>query len=61
MFKVGGYAVLLRERVIKIIDEIENISGEIIIYMTDGSSYHINQLTTLHKAVEIETSHEKTN
>ena len=58
MFKVSEYAVLLKEKKIKIIDDFEEINGETIIYMNDGSSYHINQLTTLRDAVEIEISND---
>lgn len=54
MFNLGGYAVLLEQKKIKIIEEFEEIDGEMIVYMTDGSSYHINQLTTIHKTAEIE-------
>lgn len=54
MFNLGGYAVLLKERKIKIIEEFEEIGGEMIVYMTDGTSYHIDQLTTIQKTAEIE-------
>ena len=54
MFRVGGYAVLLNERKIKIIEEFEEIGGIVIAYMTDGSSYCVDQLTTIQKTAEIE-------
>ena len=54
MFKVGGYAVLLKEKEIKIIEEFEQIGDVVIAYMTDGTSYCVDQLTTVQKTAELE-------
>lgn len=54
MFKIGDYAVILEEKQIKVIEDYEVINGEYIIYMDDGTSYHIDSLTTLEHAVKIE-------
>lgn len=54
MYKVGRYAVLKMSKTIKIIDEIEDIDSNYILYMTDGTSYHISQLMTIHEAAKLE-------
>jgi len=54
MFKVGGYAIPIGSKIIKVIDEIEIIFGEHILYMSDGSSYHVSQLIDIHQAVKTE-------
>ena len=47
MFKVGDYVIPKDSKTIKVINEIEEIENQFIIYMTDNSSYHISQLLTL--------------
>jgi len=46
--------VLKMSKTIKIIDEIEDIDSNYILYMTDGTSYHISQLMTIHEAAKLE-------
>ena len=52
MFKVGDYVIPRDSKTIKVINEIEEIENQFIIYMTDNSSYHISQLLTLNEEVE---------
>jgi len=52
MFKIGDYVIPKDNKTIKVIREIEKINSEIIIYMTDNSSYHISQLLTLNEVVK---------
>jgi len=47
MFKVGDFVIPKDSKLIKVIREIELINNEFIIYMTDNTSYHINQLETI--------------
>ena len=47
MFKVGDFVIPKDSKLIKVIREIELIQNEFIIYMTDNTSYHINQLETI--------------
>lgn len=54
MFRVGGYAIPDGKKEIKIINEIEDINGQYIIYMTDKTSYHIKQLNTVEEVAERE-------
>lgn len=54
MFSVDGYAVPKGTKTIKIINEIEEIGGEYIVYMTDDSSYHISQLMTVIETAKLE-------
>ena len=51
MFKVGDYVIPRDSKTIKVINEIEEIENQFIIYMTDNSSYHISQLLTLNEVV----------
>jgi len=39
-------------KTIKVIREIEEIENQVIIYMTDNSSYHISQILTLDEVVK---------
>ena len=52
MFKVGDYVIPRDSKTIKVINEIEEIENQFIIYMTDNSSYHISQLLTLNEVVK---------
>ena len=52
MFKVGDYVIPKDSKSIKVINEIEEIENQFIIYMTDNSSYHISQLLTLNEVVK---------
>jgi|TARA_B110000285_G_C14982409_1_gene542093 hypothetical protein len=52
MFKVGDYVIPEDSKTIKVINEIEEIENQFIIYMTDNSSYHISQLLTLNEVVK---------
>jgi hypothetical protein len=52
MFKVGDYVIPKDSKTIKVINEIEEIENQFIIYMTDNSSYHISQLLTLNEVVK---------
>ena len=52
MFKVGDYVIQRDSKTIKVINEIEEIENQFIIYMTDNSSYHISQLLTLNEVVK---------
>jgi hypothetical protein len=52
MFKVGDYVRPKDSKSIKVINEIEEIENQFIIYMTDNSSYHISQLLTLNEVVK---------
>jgi len=52
MFKVGDYVIPQDSKTIKVINEIEEIENQFIIYMTDNSSYHISQLLTLNEVVK---------
>lgn len=52
MFKVGDYVIPRDSKTIKVINEIEQIENQFIIYMTDNSSYHISQLLTLNEVVK---------
>jgi len=52
MFKVGDYVIPEGSKTIKVINEIEEIENQFIIYMTDNSSYHISQLLTLNEVVK---------
>ena len=54
MFKVGDYVIPRDSKTIKVINEIEEIENQFIIYMTDNSSYHISQLLTLNEVVKKE-------
>ena len=52
MFKIGDYVIPRDSKTIKVINEIEEIENQFIIYMTDNSSYHISQLLTLNEVVK---------
>jgi hypothetical protein len=52
MFKVGDYVIPRDSKTIKVINEIEEIENQFIIYMTDNSSYHISQLLTLNEVIK---------
>ena len=52
MFKVDAYVIPEDSKTIKVINEIEEIENQFIIYMTDNSSYHISQLLTLNEVVK---------
>ena len=52
MFKVGDYVIPRDSKTIKVINEIEEIENQFIIYITDNSSYHISQLLTLNEVVK---------
>ena len=52
MFKVGDYVIPRDSKTIKVINEIEEIENQFIIYMTDNSSYHISQLLTVNEVVK---------
>lgn len=52
MFKVGDYVIPQDSKTIKVINEIEEIENQFIIYMTDNSSYNISQLLTLNEVVK---------
>ena len=52
MFKVGDYVIPRDSKTIKVINEIEEIENQFIIYMTDNGSYHISQLLTLNEVVK---------
>jgi len=59
MFKVGDYVIPIDSKTIKVINEIEEIESEFIIYMTDNSSYHISQLLTLNEVVKKDKNYKK--
>jgi|TARA_R110001592_G_scaffold132560_1_gene347217 hypothetical protein len=52
MFKIGDYVIPKDNKTIKVIREIEKINSEIIIYMTDNTSYHLSELLTLDEVVK---------
>ncbi len=52
MFKIGDYVIPKDNKTIKVIREIEKINSEIIIYMTDDTSYHLSELLTLDEVVK---------
>lgn len=52
MYKVGDYVIPKDSKTIKVIQEIEEIENQVIIYMTDNSSYHISQILTLDEVVK---------
>jgi len=54
MFKVGGYAIPKGKKAIKVIDEIEEIEGVYIVYMTDNTSYSVEQLNTVEEVAKME-------
>ena len=59
MFKVGDYVIPKEHKVIKVISEIEEIENEFILYMTDNTSYHTTQLSTIHEVVERDKNYKK--
>ena len=59
MFKVGDYVVPKDEKVIQVLHEIEDIFGELILYMTDNTSYHIKQIMTIDEVVKEDKNYKK--
>lgn len=56
MLRVDSYVVIKGQKLIKIIKEIEKIDDQIIIYTSDGCSYHISQCETIKEAFNRETN-----
>ena len=46
-FKHSRYVVVPHEKLIKIVEHVENFEGHIVFYMTDKTSYGIDQLSSL--------------
>jgi|TARA_R110000803_G_scaffold45238_7_gene95355 hypothetical protein len=59
MFKVGDYVIPKEHKVIKVVCEIEEIENEFILYMTDNTSYHISQLSTIHEVIKSDNNYKK--
>ena len=59
MFKVGDFVIPKDSKLIKVIREIELIHNEFIIYMTDNTSYHINQLETIDDVIRKDKHYKK--
>lgn len=51
-FKHCGYVVVPHEKSIKIVEHVEEFEGHIVFYMTDRTSYGINQLSSLESTLE---------
>jgi hypothetical protein len=49
---VEDYAVIAEEKAIKKIEEIEDYGFTKVYYMSDGTSYGENQVSTVHEAAE---------
>lgn len=51
-FKYKGYVVVPHEKAIKEVEEVEEFEGHTVLYMSDGTSYGINQLSTLEDTLD---------
>jgi hypothetical protein len=56
MYKIGGYIVISETKEIKIIEEIERYSNDVVIYTTDGGAYGIRQCKTVEEAYDDEVN-----
>lgn len=54
MYKVGEHIVVTDTKEIKVIQEIERYSDDVVIYTTDGHGYGIRQCKTIHEAYDDE-------
>lgn len=53
-FKYRKYVVVPHEKSIKVVEHVEEFEGHIVFYMTDGTSYGINQISSLEDTLETE-------
>ena len=56
MYKVGGYIVIPETKEIKVIEEIERYTDDVVLYTTDGHGYGIRQCKTVEEAYHDEVA-----